>query len=523
MSSDVQKAWSNLEEALKRQAPNYLSALGNGGTTAEIALVESTIGQSLPDEIKAFHLRHSGENRLDKTPPLLKFHLLHSLDRIITEWKFNLDCEGRAKGRQVSRYEGPVKKLVRHSKWIPLATDINGDGLYFDLDPDQGGVVGQIIDVSYRRSVIQVLAPSISHLLEQRAAELNKASRPKATARKNGKVTQAWEKFRDSLKTNAPKSLAALRPPVEMADLEYFQLKSGLKLPQDVKDFFLGHNGETPIDEMAGPLFEFGYLIPLIATSPEECVLEEWERIAEIAVDDEELGDPDQEPEGEYEGPVHRVLYSRKWVPFAIDYSGNALCFDLDPARGGKAGQVIECDYDMQTIKIIANSVSEFLINRAAVIHQSGSEIFDERDLLKTTLRIENLPELKPGTILSNETLKILNLELKVLPASVLEQAFKDFEEQSLREEKKDISVDSRKTIAFTIYRASEPGTESLPGDFTIAGQVLKGEEILSHGLGLIHARSGEYRSRPIYSSVTLNPIPSNSVLVIEIQGPRPV
>ena len=40
-------------------------------------------------------------------------------------------------------------------------------------------------------------------------------------------------------------------------------------------------------------------------------------------------------------GPVKGYTWNKKWIPFAMNYSGDILCLDTDPTPEGVVGQVI--------------------------------------------------------------------------------------------------------------------------------------------------------------------------------------
>lgn len=60
-------------------------------------------------------------------------------------------------------------------------------------------------------------------------------------------------------------------------------------------------------------------------------------------------------------GPIKSDEWWRlKWVPFCGDGGGNHLCIDLDPAPGGRVGQVIEMWHDDPQRVVIASSLQDY-------------------------------------------------------------------------------------------------------------------------------------------------------------------
>jgi cell wall assembly regulator SMI1 len=71
--------------------------------------------------------------------------------------------------------------------------------------------------------------------------------------------------------------------------------------------------------------------------------------------------------EGRFEGfsgdssqGVKPDWWNPKWIP-VTDTRGNNYCIDLDPALGGKAGQIIGVWYDSRERGVIADSFTEWL------------------------------------------------------------------------------------------------------------------------------------------------------------------
>jgi cell wall assembly regulator SMI1 len=74
----------------------------------------------------------------------------------------------------IIRIKGSVKPLITyHTKWIPF-TCCNGDVFrYFDFDPAEGGIMGQIIEVDPENCSYKVIATNLTELLTIYLDELN--------------------------------------------------------------------------------------------------------------------------------------------------------------------------------------------------------------------------------------------------------------------------------------------------------------------------------------------------------------
>jgi cell wall assembly regulator SMI1 len=59
-------------------------------------------------------------------------------------------------------------------------------------------------------------------------------------------------------------------------------------------------------------------------------------------------------------GPVQTILFDPLWVQVADD-NGLPICIDLNPALGGRLGQVIFLDPGISTVSVVAGDFAEFL------------------------------------------------------------------------------------------------------------------------------------------------------------------
>jgi cell wall assembly regulator SMI1 len=72
----------------------------------------------------------------------------------------------------ISEPVGPIKKVWANPQWIPMT---NGGGAAItcvDLDPAEGGVVGQVIDYHHETGPIRVQATSFRAFLARHADDL---------------------------------------------------------------------------------------------------------------------------------------------------------------------------------------------------------------------------------------------------------------------------------------------------------------------------------------------------------------
>lgn len=151
-----------LEVELKNYFQPFLNA---PATIEEIQYAESEMGIAFPDELRNLYLAHNGE---DKSGPGLFFGLpFLSLDEVLDEWRiwkrieeddfFNFDA--------FSIPTEYIKERYVNHYWIPISKDYGGNNLGIDVDPDEKGKVGQVINFGRDEEVKYVIANRISDLL----------------------------------------------------------------------------------------------------------------------------------------------------------------------------------------------------------------------------------------------------------------------------------------------------------------------------------------------------------------------
>ena len=67
---------------------------------------------------------------------------------------------------------GPVRADWWNRRWVPIGVNGVGDMVCLDLDPPEGGTVGQVIEVLHEDGDRTVLAPSLSAWLDGFAYDL---------------------------------------------------------------------------------------------------------------------------------------------------------------------------------------------------------------------------------------------------------------------------------------------------------------------------------------------------------------
>src|SRR5262245_8495180 len=117
----------------------------------------------------------------------------------------------------------------------------------------------------------------------------------------------------------------------------------GLALPQELRESLALHDGNAETFALYGPdETPLGQLLSLTQ------IAGAWRSLKSLA------GRRAESTKG-----VKRCWWLRKWVPVLGGF-GDHTCIDLDPARGGKLGQVFDWTHDGGPRAVVAPSYGEF-------------------------------------------------------------------------------------------------------------------------------------------------------------------
>lgn len=174
--------WTPLEDWLRAHTLEGGAVLNEGASDDDLARVESELGVTLPDDFRDAWRAHDGESPGDRT--LIRLRHLLPLAAIAAEWRqMNESLAAGAAGRpeNVCDAGAGVRAMYWNPRWIPFvllggATDFH----CLDLDPAEGGRVGQVISVSDDLVRREVVAPDLAQYFDDLARRLR--GEPAATA-----------------------------------------------------------------------------------------------------------------------------------------------------------------------------------------------------------------------------------------------------------------------------------------------------------------------------------------------------
>lgn len=178
-------------------------------------------------------------------------------------------------------------------------------------------------------------------------------------------MKEIWQRIDTWLAENAPQVWDELQPGATDQEILRTEKALGIQFPEDVKASYRIHNGQ-PRD---------GYgLINCWTLLSLETVVEEWMIWKELL----DAGEFDAAKSNPTDG-IREDWWNPKWIPLTYSGSGDHHCLDMDPADGGREGQIIGMWHDEPERMIEAESFREWL-ERFADDLEAGMYIYSEDD-----------------------------------------------------------------------------------------------------------------------------------------------
>jgi cell wall assembly regulator SMI1 len=141
----VRVCWQRIAKWAVENIPEGKFRLAAGASEGQVADLEAILGFSLPKDVRESYRLHNGT---DETPFPFKDQEHLTLDHVGKAYEmqrgFVLDPRN-----EVPQYvEGPIKPVWWSLHRVKLTDDGGGNGLMIDMDPAEGGTVGQVIEHS---------------------------------------------------------------------------------------------------------------------------------------------------------------------------------------------------------------------------------------------------------------------------------------------------------------------------------------------------------------------------------------
>ena len=168
--NQIVKAWSAIEKWFAANASSDEFALSAGASESELRRVESAIGLRFPDDLRISYAIHDGV--VNQRSLYFSYYLL-TLEEIIKTCNMLKQIleQGNYHGF-VASPKGPIRPVYWDPCWIQFMDNGAGDGLAVDMNPAEGGAIGQVIVCSHETGPERVLAISFGDWLSQFADDL---------------------------------------------------------------------------------------------------------------------------------------------------------------------------------------------------------------------------------------------------------------------------------------------------------------------------------------------------------------
>ncbi|MDB5346401.1 MAG: hypothetical protein JWP89_4778 [Schlesneria sp.] len=157
-------------------------------------------------------------------------------------------------------------------------------------------------------------------------------------------IADCWKQIESWLSANTPEAALSLPPGASPAAFAQAEQVLGYALPGEVKEFLAIHDGSAGIW-----LHDRGVFMSLSE------ILSAWDQEFDL------WGDGNNDEWATPAGPIQKKWFARMWLPILNQWTGDYVCIDLDPPKGGQPGQLFQWNHDGGPISVIESSLTDLL------------------------------------------------------------------------------------------------------------------------------------------------------------------
>lgn len=180
-----------------------------------------------------------------------------------------------------------------------------------------------------------------------------------------------WQRIESWLAIHAPIILKGLLPGATKDTIYYTEEQMGIQLPDDVRASYAIHDGQRGT---APSLMGEWDLLPL------QAIVTQWSLLKEL-LDAGTFTNADDVVVTV--GPVRVNWWNAKWIPVMHNGAGDFYCLDMNPAPGGKKGQIITFWHMDTQRKKIAESFQELMNNFADDLYAEKYKVEDDKFVIR--------------------------------------------------------------------------------------------------------------------------------------------
>lgn len=152
-----------------------------------------------------------------------------------------------------------------------------------------------------------------------------------------------WEAYKVQVMLKREGANFKFNPPANLKEVSQWEQVLKQTLPEELLELYKIGNGQA---EDGQSIIKGFSLMPIVNAARQWQLVDN--KIAKITIPNS------------VKGPVKQEIWNTKWIPFASDPGGNFLCIDLDPEKGGHAGQIVAIYFQAGIREVIAPSVKEY-------------------------------------------------------------------------------------------------------------------------------------------------------------------
>ncbi len=163
-------------------------------------------------------------------------------------------------------------------------------------------------------------------------------------------MLDTWRSLERALRRYYPHKLRALNGPALTRDIKRLEDTLGTRLPRTMRDSYRIHDGQT-VTDLHEMLYEHEELLSI------DHIISAWEEWQQLAAGGAFAYRMPVAARG-----VQPLWWHPLWIPITSNGAGGYHCIDLDPAEGGRKGQIIHIDRRGAARMVVARSLRVLLI-----------------------------------------------------------------------------------------------------------------------------------------------------------------